>query len=490
MAKQWQVSPTIEITGGTDTNNSELITWLQNNATQVVPPTIVNGIAYMKRTVTPDINNITDLTGTTWILNETISSSNTFEYQDISFTSNNTNFNLLVWQNSGEIPLPGVYPGLNYGTAPDMLYEYIYNSSTNEWADETYRTISITGRPDATSTTLINWFKANATLVPIYELVPVKAFQKKEEWEELEITDLTGTAWQFNNVIDQWDSNIYYDIDFTTYNDSYDEVFCDAIEVQTSGALHNIIYWNSGTSITAYQQGDGWRYHYQGISITGGDDVTDNELISWLQQNAVLIGSPRSLNNTKWKFKDSYSIEPHLWYEVQHINFTSNNNNFSVLYISSDINTNAFFLIGYEDSQGNGLIVYDATGHTGLNGWLDDAYKIINISSYTSSTGQFTAWLENNAYYGETSLIPITLCYTAPTISLISFTIGGISYSAVENMTWAEWIDSEYNTNEFYILNDEVWQGATKIQGESVGPTDIITNEYNYSLIHYGGSND
>ena len=42
---------TIEITGGTDTNNSELITWLQNNATQVVPPTIVNGIAYMKKAV-------------------------------------------------------------------------------------------------------------------------------------------------------------------------------------------------------------------------------------------------------------------------------------------------------------------------------------------------------------------------------------------------------------------------------------------------------
>lgn len=187
--------------------------------------------------------------------------------------------------------------------------------------------------------------------------------------------------------------------------------------------------------MTAYQQGSGWSYQtYSNISITGGDDVTDNELISWLQQNAVLIGSPRSLNNTKRKFKDSYSVEPNVWYDVQHINFTSNNNNFSVLHVVSNTNTNAF-IIAYEDSQEKTVVVYDATGYTGLTGWLDDAYKIINISSYTPSTGQFTAWLENNAYYGEASLSPITLCYTAPTISLISFSVSGATYQAEEGMT-------------------------------------------------------
>lgn len=36
------------------------------------------------------------------------------------------------------------------------------------------------------------------------------------------------------------------------------------------------------------------------------------------------------------------------------------------------------------------------------------------------------------------------------TITLISFAIDGTTYQAEEGMTWAEWVESEYNTDGLY----------------------------------------
>lgn len=38
----------------------------------------------------------------------------------------------------------------------------------------------------------------------------------------------------------------------------------------------------------------------------------------------------------------------------------------------------------------------------------------------------------------------------APSITLITFTINDISYQAEQGMTWAEWAESEYNTDSVY----------------------------------------
>ena len=36
-------------------------------------------------------------------------------------------------------------------------------------------------------------------------------------------------------------------------------------------------------------------------------------------------------------------------------------------------------------------------------------------------------------------------------VPLIEFTIAGVTYSAEEGMTFAQWCDSEYNTGGFYV---------------------------------------
>ena len=39
---------------------------------------------------------------------------------------------------------------------------------------------------------------------------------------------------------------------------------------------------------------------------------------------------------------------------------------------------------------------------------------------------------------------------------LITFTIGGTTYQAIKGMTWAEWVNSDYNTIGATIQNDLV----------------------------------
>lgn len=48
---------------------------------------------------------------------------------------------------------------------------------------------------------------------------------------------------------------------------------------------------------------------------------------------------------------------------------------------------------------------------------------------------------------------------------LISFTIDGTSYQAEEGMTWMEWCESEYNTNEYYCNDSSTvqWGGESYV---------------------------
>ena len=39
---------------------------------------------------------------------------------------------------------------------------------------------------------------------------------------------------------------------------------------------------------------------------------------------------------------------------------------------------------------------------------------------------------------------------------LITFTIDGTTYQAMNGMTWGEWVNSEYNTGGFSISNNAV----------------------------------
>lgn len=72
--------------------------------------------------------------------------------------------------------------------------------------------------------------------------------------------------------------------------------------------------------------------------------------------------------------------------------------------------------------------------------------------------------------------------------SIINFTIGGSAYQAEENMTWAKWLESNYNTDNFVISGDNVSAsiGTTNMitteDGNLVALEDIIMADYSYDV--------
>ena len=81
---------------------------------------------------------------------------------------------------------------------------------------------------------------------------------------------------------------------------------------------------------------------------------------------------------------------------------------------------------------------------------------------------------------------------------IISFTIDGTSYQAEEGMTWAQWVNSDYNTaTPKYYINDygDVVRGSgggggasvttDSAHNNSVSSTDIITA----TAYYYGQAN-
>lgn len=75
-------------------------------------------------------------------------------------------------------------------------------------------------------------------------------------------------------------------------------------------------------------------------------------------------------------------------------------------------------------------------------------------------------------------------------VSTISFQIQGVSYQAEPEMTWAQWCNSAYNTDGFYVdLNDnKIYTPLGTQYLYNIGPTDTITANTVYILTG-GGSN-
>lgn len=100
-----------------------------------------------------------------------------------------------------------------------------------------------------------------------------------------------------------------------------------------------------------------------------------------------------------------------------------------------------------------------------------------NTSMLSGTGGTFTSNPSiNTTYYGA---------WTSATPTLISFTIGGTSYQAEEGMTWAEWVNSSYNTGGYYVDGTAIMTPEKYIVAANLSST--INDGNNYS-INGGGS--
>lgn len=97
------------------------------------------------------------------------------------------------------------------------------------------------------------------------------------------VTDLTGTTWVFNNGLKSPSADFSYALNFISNNITY-------AKIQTNGfsghaPVRDLRYNN--TNVYVYDP-KGWIDEaYKTISITGGADATNTNLINWLEANAT-----------------------------------------------------------------------------------------------------------------------------------------------------------------------------------------------------------
>ena len=111
------------------------------------------------------------------------------------------------------------------------------------------------------------------------------------------VTDLTGTTWVFNNTFPPHfpKKSEYYtegDIRGLTPTSDYG-YFIDFIWKDENGEYNcNYIYnynYDAGTTIGVAAYPNGPTHYFNGsMTITGGTDATNADLITWLQANATL----------------------------------------------------------------------------------------------------------------------------------------------------------------------------------------------------------
>ena len=146
---------TIIISGGTDATNLTLISFIESNATK----------------------NITDLTGTTWVFNNTLLASPYTGYTKtihVDITCNNVSYDTMLLMFSYGLE-PSIVTSVyvqNEGESGSVIQ--IYNDSTGSvddgWVNDNYKTITFTGGEDIADSDFVSWVQQNAS-IKVYDVV-------------------------------------------------------------------------------------------------------------------------------------------------------------------------------------------------------------------------------------------------------------------------------------------------------------------------------
>lgn len=193
------------------------------------------------------------------------------------------------------------------------------------------------------------------------------------------VTDLTNTIWLFNDTVDLEDAELIdFGLNFKSNNVTYDTFSF------SPGRTSTFIYYSVSPDRTqAYSTSTGWaNTNYKVISITGGYDVTNSHLISWLTNNATLL--PSDLTGYTWVGNEPSYITTPYTNEGYYLSFT-------------DLSNNSYSFFGIGRFDGKKSINYDLEMVLYGASWVDDSYKTIQItggSDVTNST--LIAWLGLN----------------------------------------------------------------------------------------------
>lgn len=188
---------------------------------------------------------ISDLTGTTWIINSNPSLTPRFalNQNNITFTSNNIEYTELY---------VGYIPELD--PESDIWFysnntSYIQVYSQPNWLDQSYRTITITGGSGATNSTFIGWLINNATqqVAPTGTQITHKYWAP---WGVIRMSDNQSVG----------DNDIQYTVLFNEQRRQYDETTQTGLifkgMITTDNVPHSYIESINGPGINILYMGD------------------------------------------------------------------------------------------------------------------------------------------------------------------------------------------------------------------------------------------
>ena len=136
---------------------------------------------------------------------------------------------------------------------------------------------------------------------------------------------------------------------------------------------------------------------------------------------------------------------------------------------------------------------YQAESGMTWSEWVESDYNTANVYIIDRSVligNDSLLFLNASAVYSENT-IQANADYSVigGSTALISFTIDGVTYKATSDMTWNEWVESDYNTANVYIIDRSVLIGNDSLlflNASAVYSENTIQANTDYSVI--GGS--
>ena len=143
-----------------------------------------------------------------------------------------------------------------------------------------------------------------------------------------------------------------------------------------------------------------------------------------------------------------------------------------------DLSTNT---LKYDGEQAKkGLLSYDANGNVSgkmyISGYCVEVASDGNVTSEKVSIDDCNIAGSGNTSGGSTGGNSGTT--VEPGEGQISFTFLGVTYLADEGMTWAEWVDSEYNTGGLKVFEDTMIATSDNTKALYVNSEDKFKNGF------------
>ena len=282
-----------------------------------------------------------------------------------------------------------------------------------------------------------------------------------EESGEGTLTDLTGTTWQVNEgwiatagygtfkIEGMWDDYYIANVVYIGYGFNADDFsfYPNANTIYDNGAVSR----ENGNSFTWY--------------ITGGKDATNPDLIAWLQANATLQTVEEEVEEMVmitggYQFYETIDLATFPKEKIM-VNFKSganNNTDFNCMFVEDE-------MLYYGDYE----MAY-------FQSWYTNEHMRVDFGDTEQAVPKsFYDWLIANATQGS------------DTATLITFTIDGVEYQALEGMTYWEWCNSEYNVDG-YMGGGYNSGGFAYIEGMT--DDTVLEDGAEYTLAFMGGGYD